>query len=147
MKIPHGLRWWTSLNFMVLLILIQRRNYVGLPGRLPGSWIIACIVSSLRKLYITRFNLIITVAGHKTNFEVRTLPQAAEHFIKKIIPEEVRKDLDVYIEIVDGFKDCPNGSVYGFSSPDFGDDEEHDDPKHFYNACIVTGKQIGRAHV
>lgn len=79
--------------------------------------------------------MIITIDNHQNDFELTTISEAAEFFIKKLIPENVRKDMDVYIEIVDGisygFEDSDGRQIMGSAACE---NENYELPRDFYIA-------------
>ena len=87
--------------------------------------------------------MIITMDNHKSDFELKTLSLAAEFFLKKLIPEEIRSDgLEVYIEFVDGItfgNDDLKGQILGYCAPD---DDEASGNRQFYVALMRAGEEV-----
>lgn len=79
--------------------------------------------------------MLITIANHKSDFELNTLSEAAEFFIRSMIPNDVCKDLDIYIEICDALKldetDESDKTLEGYAACESEADEL---PRHFYMA-------------
>lgn len=79
--------------------------------------------------------MIITIDGHKTEFELKTISEAADFYIKKLIPKHIYQNMHVYIEICDGLKlhgtDEPDKTLVGYAACE---NEEHELPRDFYIA-------------
>ena len=83
--------------------------------------------------------MLITIANHQSDFELKTILEAAEFYIKKLIPEEVYKDIEIYIEICDGLnltgKKDPDKTLEGYAADET---EEDDEGRFFYIALRRT---------
>ena len=79
----------------------------------------------------------ITIDNHKNDFELKALSAAAEHYLKMLIhDEDIRNEMDIYIEICDGINyddENPDHPIVGYAACESEDDEK---PRHFYMALL-----------